>query len=299
MSGRRPAYSSAFSPDELQMLPPSAFLAELTREWAWGGSAGKGVKVAVIDSGVDASHPAVGEVAGYVAISESDGRIVEETEPHEDLFGHGTACAGVIKSLAPDCEIYSVRVLGAGLSGRGMIFAAGLRWAIRNDMNVCNMSLGTTKKDFFAPLHELVDRAYFRNIALVTAANNMPVPSFPSVYSSVIAVAAHDIPDPELIYYNPEPPVEFGAYGIDVKVPWLDGGWVTTTGNSFAAPHIAGHVARLLGKHPGLTPFQVKAVLRALANNVIVSEDVEEALASEQARPSAAAESGDESQGPS
>jgi subtilisin len=274
VSGRRPAYSSAFGPDGLQLLPPSPLLAGLTREWAWGGSTGKGVKVAVVDSGVDAGHPAVGEVAGYVAITESDGRITHDPEPHEDLFGHGTACAGVIRALAPECEIYSVRVLGAGLSGRGIVFAAGLRWAIQHGMHVCNMSLGTTKKDFYAPLHELVDQAYFRNIALVTAANNMPTPSFPSVYSSVIAVAAHDIQDPELIYYNPEPPVEFGALGIDVRVPWLDGGWMTTTGNSFAAPHIAGHVARLLGKHPGLTPFQVKAILRALANNIAPAASV-------------------------
>jgi subtilisin len=243
-------------------------MTDLTREWAWGGSTGKGVKVAVIDSGVDADHPAVGEVAGYVAITESDNRITHDLAPHRDSFGHGTACAGVIRSLAPDCEIYSVKVLGAGLSGRGVVFAAGLRWAIEQGMHICNMSLGTTKKDFYALFHELVDQAYFRNIALVTAANNMPVPSFPSVYSSVIAVAAHDIQDPELIYYNPQPPVEFGALGIDVRVPWIDGGWVTTTGNSFAAPHISGHIARLLGKHPGLTPFQVKAVLRALADNV-------------------------------
>jgi subtilisin len=135
-------------------------------------------------------------------------------------------------------------------------------------MQVCNLSLGTTNREFFDVLHELADLAYFRGVVLVTAANNLPVPSFPSLYASVISVAAHDVDDPELIYYNPRPPVEFGAVGIDVRVPWLNGQWVSGTGNSYAAPHITGLVARLLGKHPGLTVFQIKTVLRALAANV-------------------------------
>ena len=88
-------------------------------------------------------------------------------------------------------------------------------------MHVCNLSLGTTKRDYFALLHELVDMASFRNIMVVTAANNMPIPSFPSLYASVISVASHDGQDPYLFYYNPQPPVEFGAPGIDVRVPCL------------------------------------------------------------------------------
>ena len=135
-------------------------------------------------------------------------------------------------------------------------------------MHVCNLSLGTTKSHFFGVLHELADLAYFRRVVLVTAANNMPRPSFPSVYASVISVASHDEPNSERFYYNPQAPVEFGARGINVRVPWQDGGWVTSTGNSFAAPHITGLVVRILGKHPSLTPFQLKAVLRALAANV-------------------------------
>ena len=63
----------------------------------------------------------------------------------------------------------------------------------------------------------------------------------------MISVAAHDVPRPDVFYYNPEPPVEFGALGIDVRVAWQDGDWITATGNSFAAPHITGLVARLLG----------------------------------------------------
>lgn len=264
---RRPAYSSPFVPGAIRPVDPVPLQEHITPEWAWGGSTGRGVKVAVVDSGIEADHPAVGGVQGYAAISEGPNGLVYDTEPHPDDYGHGTACAGIIRSLAPECELYSVKVLGPSLSGRGNIFAAGLRWAVDNGMQLCNLSLGTTKRDFYVLLHELADEAYFRNVILVTAANNMPMPSFPSVYASVIAVASHTEKDPYLFYYNPSPPVEFGAPGIDVRVAWKDKGWVTSTGNSYAAPHISGIIARMLGKHPRLTVFQVKTILRALAAN--------------------------------
>jgi len=62
--------------------------------------------------------------------------------------------------------------------------------------------------------------------------------------------------------------VEFGAPGINVRMPWLNGGYITATGNSFAAPHVTGVVALLRAKYPHLRPFEVKTLLRALARNV-------------------------------
>lgn len=269
----RPAWSTQFSPDAIQPLPSILPLDAITREWAWGDSTGAGVKVAIIDSGIDADHPAVGGVTGYVAIEERSNGVVYDTQPHSDSYGHGTACAGIIRAVAPECELYSVKVLGARLSGRGTVFAAGLRWAIENEMHVCNLSLGTTKKDYYALFHELVDMAYFRNIMVVTAANNMPIPSFPSMYASVISVASHDGHDPYQFFFNPRPPVEFGAPGIDVRVPWQDGSWITATGNSFAAPCIAGIATKILGKHPGLNHSQMKVILRALSANLSQEAD--------------------------
>ena len=269
MTDSAPAYSAPFLRGALKLLAAIAPLDVMTAEWAWAGSTGRGVKVAVIDTGIDAHHPAVGDVAGYVSIKLVDEEIVEDRSPHVDESGHGTACAGIIRSLAPECELYSIKVMGPALIGRGQIFVAGLRWAIEEGMQVCNLSLGSTRRDYFGVLHELADLAYFRKVVLVTAANNYPMPSFPSVFSSVISVASHDGTDPHSIYYNPDPPVEFGAPGMDIRVPWLNGGWLTMTGNSFAAPHVAGLIAQILAKHPNLTPFQVKTVLRALSSNVL------------------------------
>jgi len=187
VNARRPAYSAAFAPEAIQPLPRSGVFDTMTAEDAWGDSTGSGVKVAVIDNGID----------------------------------------------------------------------------------VCGLSLGSTRQDCYAALHDLADLAYDRNMILVTAANTMPVPGFSSVFTSVISVTAHDVPGPYRYVYDPEPPVEFGAHGIDVHVAWHDGGYLTTTGGSFAAPHIAGLMAKLLGKHPDLTAFQVKSVVRAVAANAL------------------------------
>ena len=270
MTGLVPAWSWADRPEEAPTVRAIPELDDLTPAWAWGGSTGAGVRVAVIDSGIDNAHPAIaGQVRGYISFSEdANGRVASSEEPHDDAYGHGTACAGIIRRLAPDCELYSVKVLGARLRGQGSAFLAGLRWAIEQRMDVVNLSLGTTRREYADPLYELADRAYFGNTILVTAANNMPTPSYPSLYGTVISVACHGGQDPDEFYYNPEPPVEFLAPGIDVRVAWLDGRHLTVTGNSFAAPHIAGQVARIRAKHPGLAPFQVKTILRATARNL-------------------------------
>jgi subtilisin family serine protease len=82
-----------------------------------------------------------------------------------------------------------------------------------------------------------------------------------------VSVAAHDAPDVRVYYYNPEPPVEFGAYGVDVEIAWKGGATMIATGNSFAAPHIAGYAALIRSRHPEASPFEVKAILAATADN--------------------------------
>ena len=111
----RPAWSSQFSADALRELTASGPIGELTPEWAWGNSTGQGVRVAVVDSGIEHDHPALegcvrgGVVAEYDGRTKNKVRFVADDAPR-DLFGHGTACAGIIHALAPDAELYSVRV---------------------------------------------------------------------------------------------------------------------------------------------------------------------------------------------
>jgi len=244
----------------------------IDKSWAWDGATGAGVTVAVVDSGVDASHPAVGIVERAVALQWDAGteEVTVAEGPHDDLFGHGTACAGIIRRAAPDAAIWSVRVLGSRLTGKGLVFAAGLRWAIAEGARVVNLSLSTGREDYFGLFHEIADEAAFAGVVLVCAANNVPAPTYPAQFSSVISVAAHDGQDPFALDASPAPPTDFGAPGIDVEVPWLSGSTVVSTGNSFAAPHVTGLVARLLSKHPRLTPYEVKTVLRAVASNAVI-----------------------------
>jgi subtilisin len=248
---------------------PTDWPGRVTREWAWGDSTGKGVRVCILDSGIDSDHPMVGEIQGAVAVEVGEGdevRVVDDAEG--DLAGHGTACAGIVRSIAPDCTLFSVRVLGAGFTGSGTALLGGLRWAVEQGFDVINMSLSTTKSRFAGMLHEVADAAYFRRTVLVASAHNMPVESYPWRFSSVISVGSHEEPDPLTYYYNPNPPVEFFARGVDVEVAWLGGARARSTGNSFATPHISGICALVLGKHPELTPFQLKSTLYLTASNV-------------------------------
>ncbi len=264
-----PAWSEPFAADRRPALPRPRPWGRVDRAWAFGDGTGRGVRVAIVDSGVEGSHPAVGgRLVESVAVERrGEDWAVVPAEP-ADVVGHGTACAGIIHAIAPEAELVSVRVLGPDNRGNGGAFAAGLEWAIHaSGASVVNLSLSSRAEAMFGPLHELADEAYFRNVLLVSAANNVSVASYPSLYAAVVSVAAHDAADAETWFYNPAPPVEFGARGVDVDVAWRDGTRLLVTGNSFAAPHIAGLAARIRAAHPGITPFEVKAILAGTADS--------------------------------
>lgn len=245
----------------------------------WKERTGKGVSVAVIDSGIDDAHPDLkGRVVESVEARLVNKRVVFEPSVSGDSAGHGTACAGIISKIAPDVEFYSIKVLGAGGLGDGQTFLAGLEYAIKKRYRIINLSLGTTKPQFFAPLHDLLDRAYQAGCIVVAAANNFPQPSYPSVFSSsLISVSKSTETDPFRFGFRYGEVIELTAPGVNVRTAWLAGGYKNLTGNSFACPHIVGIIALLLEMYPNLTPFQVKSALYAIAKeNQLVNQKPEQ-----------------------
>ena len=138
-----PSYSlPAEGADAISVVSSWPF--RVSREWAFGDSSGEGVRVCVLDSGIEAEHPAVGDLECAVRIVAADRQTTRVEEDEEgDVFGHGTACAGIIRQLAPRCQIASVRVLGPTNRGSGASMLAGLRWAVEQGFDVINMSLSS------------------------------------------------------------------------------------------------------------------------------------------------------------
>lgn len=243
----------------------------IDRDWAWAGSDGSGVRVAIVDSGIDGGHELVGGIQRAVAVEKTpsgEASIVQD-DSIGDVAGHGTACAGIVRSVAPACELWSVRVLGPNARGGATALVAGLRWAVDQGCEVVNLSLSTPKRETASLLHETADEAYFKGTLFVAAAHNLDVRSYPWRFASVISVASHDGDDPFEFLYNPSPPVEILARGIDIEVAWLGGARIVAAGNSFATAYVTGICALILAKHPGLTPFEVKTILRETAANVV------------------------------
>jgi subtilisin family serine protease len=241
--------------------------AAIQPEAIWKGRTGRGVRVAVVDSGIDTEHPDLkGKVKESVEAVAEDGRIEFRPSTSGDQAGHGTACAGIIASIAPDADLYSVKVLGPKASGSGDMFLVGLDYAIKQKFRVINLSLGTTKRDFFAPLHDLLDRAYQSGCIVVSAANNLPYPSYPSIFSSsVVSVVKRAGGDPFNFGYRYGQVIELVAPGVEVTTTWPGGGHRQLTGNSFACPYVVGIIALMMEAYPNLTPFQVKSILYTIA----------------------------------
>jgi subtilisin len=254
-----------FTGYEIKPIPTTSTFFQIDDDWK--SRTGKGISVAVIDSGIDANHPDLqGKIKESVEARKDNTRVVFEASETGDSAGHGTACAGIISRIAPDAEFYSIKVLGAGGLGDGHAFLAGLEYAIKNSYKLINLSLGTTKPHFFAPLHDLLDRAYQAGCIVVAAANNLPQPSFPSVFSSsLISVSKSADTDPFNFGFRYGEIIELTAPGVNVRTAWLNGSHKSLTGNSFACPHIVGIIALLLEANPNLTPFQVKSALYAIA----------------------------------
>jgi subtilisin family serine protease len=231
-------------------------------ENALTAGSGKGVRVAVLDTGVEEDHPDMrGKVVASYEVVRSGRGYACEAMKGTDKVGHGTACAAIIKNIAPEAEIYSVKVIGANSRGSCAELTEGLRWCVENGMHVVNASLGTIDLRNPEEISAVCDEALYKGVTVVAAASNRGRVSYPANLSSVISVDYERIEDPLEFRYRLENPIELEANGIMVEAPNPAGGSKFYTGTSFACPHISGVVARILSIYPDVQPFEVRSVL--------------------------------------
>ena len=205
------------------------------------------IRTAIVDSGIDASHSGVGDVAGRVQIQISEEGEVLFLDDHADCTGHGTACAGIIRKKAPDAALYSVRIFDESLIADGRALIAAIQWCIDNEMDVANLSLGTTDVTFKASLQKVCRKAVDAGVILIAAGSNDGGESYPAVFPEVIGVTGGAIYEVDGFYYCKDQRIECVARGDEQRVCWLNGKHIMTGGNSFASPHITGIVGTPLG----------------------------------------------------
>jgi subtilisin family serine protease len=230
---------------------------------------GRGIKVAVLDSGVEAGHPLLEGLALADDVAVVDDGLKLSTLPGEgrDVFGHGTAIAGIIRQIAPEAEIGSFRVLSEQLRSRTLIIREGARQALKRGYHILNCSFGCGREDHVLQYKDWIDGAYLRGRHIVASCNNEDYlkREWPGYFPTVITVTFTQAERPDAFFCRRGCLVEFGARGQDVEVAWSGGGKKKVTGSSFATPHVAGLLARLISGCPNLSPLQVKALLQELA----------------------------------
>ena len=262
-----------------QPIPWNISMVKAPGAWAKGYT-GKGVKVAVLDTGV-APHPDL-VIAGGISF-------VPGVSSYNDGHGHGTHCCGVVGAknnaigvvgVAPDCTLYAVKVLSDAGSGPTSAILAGMAWAKNNGIKAVSMSLGSSSQPSVAyttAIKQLNDAG----VTVVCASGNGYASTFPWVGSpgnspGAIAVGAVDAQSviayfssrggkPGVTLWNQ---VTLVGPGVNVNSTYKNGGYTNMSGTSMATPHIAGAVALIKQRFPNYTPAQVKALLQSSATDL-------------------------------
>ena len=268
------------------VLPNDPYLSD---QWGWfqinadgayaSDTRGKGVIVAVLDTGVDTNHPDLKEniIEGW--------NFVDDNDNVTDLDGHGTHVAGIIAAvanngvgiagIAPEVKIMPLKVLQASGGLWGDIDSAIL-YAKKNGANIISMSLGGSLSPKFAlPTSTIITLAYYSNITLIAAAGNENTGSqrYPAAYEHVIAVSAvnNDLERAEFSNYGGH--ITFSAPGVNIisTMPTypcyitteleVSQNYASLNGTSMACPFVTGVAALLLSKYPGLTPQMIEDTL--------------------------------------
>jgi thermitase len=208
---------------------------------------GTGVTVAVVDTGVDSSHPALGNVTFGFDFVDND------TDPSEVggglAYGHGTHVAGVVALVAPGATVMPVRAFDSNGYGDASTIASAIQWAAGSGADVINMSFGMYGKEPKV-LKNAITSAHNQGIVLVASVgnDNSNSPRYPAKDGSnnVLAVAATDQNDQKASFSNYGSSVKVCAPGVSIYSAYPGGGWAWWDGTSFAAPMVSGEAALLL-----------------------------------------------------
>ncbi|HWI17563.1 MAG TPA: S8 family serine peptidase [Vicinamibacterales bacterium] len=227
-------------------------------------AAGPVVRVAVIDSGVHATHPHVGGVAGGIGVD-------DEGSLHEDFvdrLGHGTAVIAAIKEKAPDAEIYAIKVFDRELSATGRALVAACEYALTLNVKIVNLSLGTQNLDHEAALTDVIERICKTGAVVIAAGPHDGVRWLPGILPGVWAVSLDwSVPRDRFRLERLRPAGGmFRATGVPRPIPGVPPE-KNLRGPSFAVANVSGIVARLLADEPTGDP--AAAVTRAFEDGLL------------------------------
>ncbi|WP_368505408.1 S8 family peptidase [Alkalihalophilus sp. As8PL] len=275
----------------VQMVEENAEVTKLAQTTPWGiprvqgtaaqdaGFTGNGVKVAILDTGIDRNHPdlSANVKGGHSVFTDS-----ANSDPFFDGDGHGTHVAGTVAAVnndigvigvASEASLYAVKVLNNSGSGSYAGIAEGIEWAINNDIDIINMSLGGSQSS--AILKEFSDLAYAEGVLVVAAAGNSGTRSgkndtvgYPAKYDSVIAVAATDQNNQRATFSSTGPAVEISAPGVGILSTTPNNNYASFNGTSMASPHVAGVAAQVWQAKPHLSNVELRNLLNDTAVNL-------------------------------
>jgi len=225
------------------------------------------LRVAVIDTGIDPSHPAIPPVVGGLRISAGEGDTVVLTDDWIDTAGHGTACAGVAaRDLCSRLSLIALRVIDEQGASTVRLLEAAIALAVERGARVVNVSLGAPvwHEEARERLRAVCAAAEARDVVVIAAAGPEGTRALPAILDEVISVGSAVCP-PDTLYVADDEHLDFHAKGDLQRIPWLGGQSVLGQGTSLAAAHVTNAVCRILLRRPDLDPSGVRAALAAQA----------------------------------
>ena len=272
------------NPQPAEILPWG--IDRINAELAWQATAGSAVKVAILDTGIDLNHPDLKDnIKGNF-------NAINPRKSGQDDNGHGTHVAGIVASVnndigvigaAPEAYLYAVKVLKSDGSGWLSDLIEGLGWCINNQMQIVNMSLGSSGDN--QSFHDAITAAYNAGIVLVAAAGNNGATGgaidYPGKYQETIAVSAIDQNDMLSSFSSYGPEVDLAAPGSNIYSTYNNNYYKYLSGTSMATPHVSGVVALICATEIDLSydananntwdPSEIKNKLQDTAENLGLS----------------------------